>query len=73
CTKEFTEVYNLKAHFFLHSNVRPYQCQHCSADFARLRDQQRHERSVHGGKKEFVCEGCGGEFARRDSLQRHLR
>ncbi|TPX45809.1 hypothetical protein CcCBS67573_g10347, partial [Chytriomyces confervae] len=42
-------------------------------DFARVRDLQRHERSVHGSKKEFICSECGGEFARRDSLQRHIR
>ncbi|KAI8840631.1 hypothetical protein BJ741DRAFT_595812 [Chytriomyces cf. hyalinus JEL632] len=73
CIKEFTETYNVKAHYFLHQNIRPYHCSSCTADFARLRDLQRHERSVHGSKKDFICSDCGGEFARRDSLQRHIR
>ncbi|KAI8841213.1 hypothetical protein BJ741DRAFT_595583 [Chytriomyces cf. hyalinus JEL632] len=73
CIKEFSESYNVKAHYFLHQNIRPYHCSSCTADFARLRDLQRHERSVHGSKKDFICSDCGGEFARRDSLQRHIR
>ncbi|TPX67161.1 hypothetical protein CcCBS67573_g07588 [Chytriomyces confervae] len=59
CIKEFSESYNVKAHYFLHQNIRPYHCSSCTADFARLRDLQRHERSVHGSKKDFICSECG--------------
>ncbi|TPX65682.1 hypothetical protein CcCBS67573_g08061, partial [Chytriomyces confervae] len=35
CIKEFSESYNVKAHYFLHQNIRPYHCRSCTADFAR--------------------------------------
>ncbi|TPX64042.1 hypothetical protein CcCBS67573_g08514, partial [Chytriomyces confervae] len=35
CIKEFSESYNVKAHYFLHQNMRPYHCRSCTADFAR--------------------------------------
>ncbi|KAJ3384898.1 hypothetical protein HDU80_000820, partial [Chytriomyces hyalinus] len=72
----FSELFNLKSHYFLHSNIRPHKCTLCEMDFVRLRDMQRHTRSVHNvsaRKQEFVCDGCGGYFARKDSLQRHLK
>ncbi|KAI8622336.1 hypothetical protein BC830DRAFT_1076512 [Chytriomyces sp. MP71] len=31
CDKVFRESYNLKSHFFLHANVRPFKCQYCEA------------------------------------------
>ncbi|KAI8841211.1 hypothetical protein BJ741DRAFT_595580, partial [Chytriomyces cf. hyalinus JEL632] len=76
CNKSFSELFNLKSHYFLHSNIRPHKCTLCEMDFVRLRDMQRHARSVHNlsaRKQEFMCDGCGGYFARKDSLQRHLK
>ncbi|TPX67166.1 hypothetical protein CcCBS67573_g07590, partial [Chytriomyces confervae] len=47
CNKTFSELFNLKSHYFLHSNIRPHKCTLCEMDFVRLRDMQRHTRSVH--------------------------
>ncbi|KAI8840633.1 hypothetical protein BJ741DRAFT_595816 [Chytriomyces cf. hyalinus JEL632] len=73
CTKQFTQLYNIKPHYFLHSKMRPYKCGDCEADFARLSDLLRHTRTVHKGLKDFECGKCGDGFSRRDSLQRHLK
>ncbi|KAI9332794.1 hypothetical protein BDR26DRAFT_868920 [Obelidium mucronatum] len=72
-SSEFSESYNLKSHYFLHSNLRPYKCLQCSADFVRQRDVERHKKTVHAETKDFSCAFCGNGFARRDSLQRHVR
>ncbi|KAI8613117.1 hypothetical protein BC830DRAFT_1133810 [Chytriomyces sp. MP71] len=74
CGKVFTESYNLKSHFFLHANVRPFKCQFCEASFVRHRDLLRHESSVHEtGSKDHKCYTCGFLFARKDSLRRHAK
>ncbi|KAI9332793.1 hypothetical protein BDR26DRAFT_868917 [Obelidium mucronatum] len=49
CNKIFTQSYNVKPHYRLHFNVRPYNCDTCIATFAlcldvfgRLDSLQRH-------------------------------
>ncbi|TPX45810.1 hypothetical protein CcCBS67573_g10348 [Chytriomyces confervae] len=75
CGKSFSEAYNLKSHYFLHSQLRPFGCSFCPSAFVRLRDMKRHENSLHssGPRKEFSCVDCGMEFGRKDSLRRHLK
>ncbi|KAI8841212.1 hypothetical protein BJ741DRAFT_529970 [Chytriomyces cf. hyalinus JEL632] len=75
CGKSFSEAYNLKSHYFLHSQLRPFRCSFCPAAFVRLRDMKRHENSLHssGLRKEFSCVDCGMEFGRKDSLRRHRK
>ncbi|KAI8622353.1 hypothetical protein BC830DRAFT_1048998, partial [Chytriomyces sp. MP71] len=73
CGKEFTQLYNVKPHFLLHSNLRPYACTSCDASFARSTDLARHFKTVHKGFKEYQCRQCGDGFSRKDSLVRHGR
>ncbi|KAI9332792.1 hypothetical protein BDR26DRAFT_868914 [Obelidium mucronatum] len=71
CEKEFTQSYNIKPHYLLHTNGRQFKCPSCPLAFARARDLGRHQMSVHKDIKEFVCSACDSKFGRRDSLLRH--
>ncbi|KAI9332791.1 hypothetical protein BDR26DRAFT_868912 [Obelidium mucronatum] len=77
CQKEFSDAANLKSHYFLHSNIKPYRCNECSSDFVRRRDMVRHQRTVHKsvmvGTPIHKCGVCGITFSRKDSLARHSK
>ncbi|KAI8907740.1 hypothetical protein DFJ77DRAFT_513841 [Powellomyces hirtus] len=72
CGKVCNRLYNLKSHVLVHSNTRPFQCEHCSMSFARRHDLQRHLRSTHQKEKSFICDRCGLSFTRADAYRRHL-
>ncbi|KAI9105932.1 hypothetical protein DFS34DRAFT_644738 [Phlyctochytrium arcticum] len=72
CTKICNRLYNLKSHVLVHSNSRPFQCDHCAMSFARKHDLQRHLRSTHQKHKAFICDQCGLSFTRADAYRRHL-
>ncbi|TPX56287.1 hypothetical protein SpCBS45565_g08437 [Spizellomyces sp. 'palustris'] len=72
CAKVCNRLYNLKSHVLVHTNNRPFQCDHCAMSFARRHDLQRHLRSTHQKQKAFVCDRCGLSFTRADAYRRHL-
>lgn len=72
CSKVFSRLHNLKSHFLIHTNDRPYVCKTCNMAFRRNHDLRRHER-LHTGQKPFACDHCGKRFSRSDALKRHQK
>ena len=72
CPKVFSRLHNLKSHYLIHTNDRPYVCKTCNMAFRRNHDLRRHER-LHTGLKPFACHQCGKRFSRSDALKRHQK
>ena len=51
---------------------KPYECNNCSAAFARKSCLNRHVTTVHEGKKPFECNNCDASFTRKTSLSAHI-
>ncbi|KAJ3005481.1 hypothetical protein HKX48_000651, partial [Thoreauomyces humboldtii] len=72
CGKVFTRRFNLQSHELVHSDLRPFSCDICTATFRRKFDLRRHMRSLHNqGDKPYTCDLCGLGFTRSDTLRRH--
>ncbi|RKP00991.1 hypothetical protein CXG81DRAFT_8382, partial [Caulochytrium protostelioides] len=51
CPATFSRSHDLKRHFFIHTQERPYACATCGKGFARRDALRRHERSLREGRK----------------------
>ncbi|CAG0883486.1 unnamed protein product [Cyprideis torosa] len=74
CSKGFT-TQGLKAHMITHSDVRPFQCQLCSATFRRNGELKVHMLCIHAGEdgRQFVCALCSKRFVFQYLLNNHMK
>ena len=62
----------MNRHLRTHTEVKPYDCDHCCKSFSRSDVLQTHLRT-HTGDKPYKCEECGKSVSRKRHMQTHLR
>ena len=70
CSDNFTQSGSLNKQS--QSGGKPYQCDICSAVFARSGHLKNHKRS-HSGEKPYQCDICSASFAQSGHLKTHKR
>jgi hypothetical protein len=58
CDKVFRGLNDLRKHLRIHSDERPYQCQHCMKKFRQGGCLKNHIASQHGTDVVFICDLC---------------
>lgn len=69
CNKAFYRKDLFTAHWNLHQNIKPFECETCLKRFSKKYDLLKHVQRVH---QKVECDDCGGEFASRSQLQEHF-
>ncbi|XP_054283898.1 gastrula zinc finger protein XlCGF49.1-like [Macrosteles quadrilineatus] len=72
CGKIFAKHRNLKHHYLIHTEERPYQCQICDKTFRHKTSLHKHK-SVHSNEKLYRCDLCGNSFKSLTSMRTHIR
>ncbi|KAA8642341.1 C2H2-type zinc finger protein [Aspergillus tanneri] len=76
CGKSFNRKSDLRRHYRVHINERPYHCKvkDCNKSFIQQYALTVHSRT-HTGEKPYICdhEGCCKAFSDSSSLRRHRR
>lgn len=78
CQKIFPTKGRLKVHMNVHSDFRPYTCEHCGTSFKSLDTLKTHRTYIHEGvarkayNKKHTCEFCGTEFCGASVLKEHI-
>ncbi|CAH1783594.1 unnamed protein product [Owenia fusiformis] len=72
CGKCFKSKGNLKTHFYVHSDVRPFACEEegCKKAF-KSKAMLKSHMNWHGGIKPFSCDICDKKFANKVTLKEH--
>jgi len=68
-----TNQASINPNMFADIQDRPFCCGTCPWQFARKRDRDRHERSVHTREGRYRCVACQQGFVRSDARQRHWK
>ncbi|CAG0880560.1 unnamed protein product, partial [Cyprideis torosa] len=72
CKKLFTRSADLKVHYRVHTNERPFECHICSKRFTSSGDLKKHTR-IHTGERAYQCQLCPSAFTQSSTLKKHLR
>lgn len=70
CGKMFSEVYNLKVHYKIHTGEKNFVCDICKKAFVTKFNLINHYR-IHTGEKPFVCNICNKAFNQKSALKSH--
>jgi KRAB domain-containing zinc finger protein len=54
CGKILSSKGNLKKHEVIHSDVKPWQCKECGANYNRARDLKTHQMQKHSGERPHI-------------------
>lgn len=71
CDKNFTKLFSLNRHLFLHSGEKPHKCTQCRKAFVQKTDMIRHE-TTHSDLLLFECNVCRKRFKTKKNLNSHL-
>ncbi|GAB6026155.1 hypothetical protein CHUAL_012357 [Chamberlinius hualienensis] len=76
CGTRCADKGTLARHMYIHTGLKPYQCEKCKKQFSRKYHLFRHmQQTGCAGEKppSFPCQVCGKLFSRNDNLREHLR
>lgn len=73
CKKRFNSRAKVEDHLNIHSGVRPYKCEICSADFSSKYIYSAHLKIHADRPRQFQCNECNKTFLTSLHLQRHQR
>lgn len=73
CDKEFLGGNDLRKHIRIHTDERPFECQHCGQRFRQGGCLKNHIASQHGTSETFTCYYCNKTFPIKERLRLHMR
>jgi hypothetical protein len=73
CGKGYLKNSALQVHILSHSNVKPYQCDMCSAEYYRKYELVNHMNKSHLHPKPQICEFCGRRYQTKFNRLRHIK
>ena len=73
CARSFKSKSLLQRHLsVVHSEARPYACDHCPLTFKSATNLRAHQ-ITHTGERKYSCEVCGKLFGYKTSLIQHIK
>lgn len=73
CQKVFQGQNDLKKHFRIHTDERPYPCTYCDKSFRQSGCLKNHIASQHGTNILYTCFYCNKKFPIKERLRLHMR
>ncbi|XP_044727321.1 gastrula zinc finger protein XlCGF57.1-like isoform X1 [Chrysoperla carnea] len=73
CGWASTAPYQLRRHLLIHTNERPFKCDHCDKAYRRPDHLRKHITSEHLNQRNFQCKYCPQAFHAKRTLVHHER
>ena len=71
CNYESKYSQNIRSHYLIHMNVKPWICEICGSAFVS-KCNLRHHMVAHSNDRPFKCVTCGMGFKQKVVLQQHV-